>query len=154
MTCLSVDVAVRDSNGDDGGACDAVHDDLSLVQLAYFNVMNVGHRQVEATLTFAVLAHTFGNTAIISCHSLLLKHLFSLLSNHLGNLILPDVDVGLDSHGEVNPLVDVEEDCEGQPEGTHRHEDCRPAAIEGLSQVQVSQVVALVREKYCEACQK
>ena len=43
--------------------------------------------------------------------------IFFLLLDDLGNLILPDIDVSLDSHCEVDPFVDVQHDREGEEHG-------------------------------------
>ena len=52
-----------------------------------------------------------------------------LVGDQLGNLELADVDLRLDSHREVDPLVDVQQHCKGQKE---RLSGCKDGVLAGI----------------------
>lgn len=115
--------------------------------------MDVRHREVEAGLSIRILELALRHVDSVGVESpLLLQDLFFLFSDHLGDLVLPDVNVGLDTHRKVDPLVDVEHYSQGKPERTDRLKHSCATAVEGRPRVQVADIVALVREEDREAC--
>ena len=55
--------------------------------------------------------------------------LFLLIGDDLAYLVLDDVDLRLDSHREVDPLVDVQQYCKGQKK---RLSSCKHGVLAGI----------------------
>ena len=71
-------------------------------------------------------------------------HFFLLFENHLSDFILADVYMCLNSQCEVYPLVNVQQHCKRQKEGTESRDESVLAAFESHINCCKANLVAIV----------